>query len=161
MSRPSFPTPCGLVSKGVLQRHSSSLCNIERRRSYQSCGLPPFPPRLGFKQFGLHHTRPSFLTSGPWYSGFISLAHIMLLSPHAFRMKVSLCSLKAQVRCCFNHITPVMPLPGQRLLCHMGAILWALRFHRGLPLEEIPCSVTMRRFERPVGASPTTFMRPH
>ena len=92
-----------------------------------SCGLPPFPPRLGFKQFGLHHTRPSFLTSGPWYSGFISLAHIMLLSPHAFRVKVSLCSLKAQVRCCFNHITPVMPLPGQRLLCHMGAILWALR----------------------------------
>src|SRR6266487_3213216 len=43
----------------------------------------------------------------------------------------------------------------------MGAILWALRFRRGRPLEEIPCSVTMRRLEPPVGASPTTLMRPH
>src|SRR5713101_6648749 len=58
----------------------------------------------------------------------------MLLSPHAVRVKVSLCSLEAQVRCCFNHVTPVMPLEGQRLLCHMGAILWAFRRHAGLLL---------------------------
>ena len=36
----------------------------------------------------------------------------MLLSPHAFRMKVSLLVFCEQVRCCFNHFAPVLPPSG-------------------------------------------------
>ena len=55
-------------------------------------------------------------------------------------------------------VDDLLVLPGGSLL---PRLLWALRFHRDRSLEEIPCSVTMRRVERPVGASPTTLMRPH
>src|SRR5438132_13951390 len=84
---------------------------------------------------GRGHSRllPLFAVIRPCGSRFISQK-----GPTSWSSEVDPLEFSNRCKCCFNHIPPVMPLPRQRLLCHMGAILWALRFPRGRPPEAHP-----------------------
>src|SRR6266699_6722882 len=95
---------------GVLQRDSSSLCNIERRRSYHGLRAAAFSTATRFQTIRSTPRTTSLTDLWPVVLGLHQPSSHHALVPPALSGEGFPVLITAQVRCCFNHITPVMPL---------------------------------------------------